>query len=188
MTTINSQAIVIDSTFGIPVIKVNKNGDPVPKTLGYAVKCDLGSNSYIVKVSLTEFVTGTKEPKTFIEFTLDHRLNVSYTAYNVSNNKNFQDIGFHDIVNITEIVLNHFLLIDLDILKPDNTDKSWVLLYSLFPLLESEIDKLSDLKTGSKRKLKTLTQDSILKVWSKLSDYGDPLLKSYIDYAKANSK
>ena len=197
MTTINSQAIVIPSTFGIKVVKLNKNGDPTPKTLGYAIQTDLGSNSHIVKVSLTEFSTGTKDPKVFIEFTLDHHLNVTYVAYNVANSKNFQvynnntEFGYvdlNDIVNLTELVLSHFLSVELKSLKSDNTDKTWVLLYALFPLLESEIETLSDLKTGTKRKLKTLTQDAILKVWAKLSDYGDPLLKSYIDYAKANSK
>jgi len=188
MSNVNSQAIVIPATFGVKVVKFNKNGDPTPKTLGYAIETDLGSNSHIINVSLVEFHTGKKDPKIFISFTLDHHLNVTYTAYGVANTKNFQDVDFSDIVNLTEIVLNHFLLIDLDILKQDNTDKSWVLLHSLFPLLESEIDKLSDLKTGTKRKLKTLTQDAILKVWTKLSDYGDPLLTSYIDYAKANSK
>ena len=194
MAAVNSQVIVIPSTFGIPVVKLNKNGDPTPKTLGYAIETDLGSNSHIVKVSLTEFSTGTKEPKIFIEFTLDHKLNVAYVAHNVNNSKNFlkflsvETTTLQNVVNLTELVLDHFLNIDLTLLKSDNTDKSWVLLYSLFPLLESEIDKLSDLKTGSKRKLKTLTQDAILKVWAKLSDYGDPLLTSYIDYAKANSK
>ena len=188
MSAVNSQVIVIPSTFGISVVKLNKNGDPTPKTLGYAIETDLGSSSHIVKVSLTEFSTGTKEPKIFIEFTLDHHLNITYTAYNVANSKNFQDVDYNDVVNLTELVLSHFLNIDLTLLKLDNTDKTWVLLYALFPLLESEIDKLSDLKTGTKRKLKTLTQDAILKVWAKLSDYGDPLLKSYIDYAKANSK
>lgn len=188
MTTINSQAIVIPSTFGIKVVKLNKNGDPTPKTLGYAIQTDLGSNSHIVKVSLTEFSTGTKDPKVFIEFTLDHHLNVTYVAYNVANSKNFQDVDYNDVVNLTELVLSHFLSVELKSLKSDNTDKTWVLLYALFPLLESEIETLSDLKTGTKRKLKTLTQDAILKVWAKLSDYGDPLLKSYIDYAKANSK
>lgn len=188
MSNINSQAIVIPSTFGVKVVKLNKNGDPTPKTLGYAIETDLGSNSHIIKVSLTEFSNGTKEPKPFISFCLDHHLNISYIAYNVNNNKNFKDIYLNDVVNLTELVLSHFLNSDLTLLKSDNTDKTWVLLHSLFPLLESEIETLSDLKTGSKRKLKTLTQDHILKVWSKLSDYGDPLLKSYIDYAKSNVK
>lgn len=188
MSNVNSQVIVIPATFGISVIKVNKNGDPTPKTLGYAIETDLGSNSHIIKVTLTEFSNGTKEPKPFISFYLDHRLNISYTAYNVNNSKNFKDIDLNDVVNLTELVLSHFLNIDKTLLKSDNTDKTWVLLYSLFPLLESEIETLSDLKTGSKRKLKTLTQDQILKVWAKLSDYNDPLLKSYIEYAKSNVK
>jgi len=188
MTNVNSQAIVIDSTFGINVVKLNKDGIPSPKMLGYAVVSDLGSNSHIIKVLLTEFSTGKKDPKVFIEFTLDHRLNFTYTAYSVANSKNFKDVDHNDIVNLTELVLSNFLNIDVKSLKSDNTDKTWVFLHSLFPLLESEIGQLTDLKTGVKRKLKTLTQDAILKVWAKLSDYGDPLLKSYIDYAKANSK
>lgn len=180
-----SNAIVLNSTFVVPVFKLNNEGKPVPKGLEYEIKTQLGSNSSVIKVSLSEFSKNGKDGNVFINFELDHSLNFIYTAFAVKNSKNFLTSDGNMIANLTEVVLKHFLSINLITLPTDNIDKTWLLLHQVIPILKSEeIGSLSNLKIGVKRKIKSIEENELLTVWASLGSYNDPILKTYIDYAK----
>lgn len=178
--TSNNNAIVLDQSFTIPVTKLDGKGLPQSKNLPYAIVTKLGSQGSIIECDLVEFVKSGKDPASYITLELDAKLNFIYTAYNVANAKNFIS-GDAVITNLTEVVLNHFL--GIESYRKDSYDKSWVLLHSLIPLLEVEIDKLTDFKISVKRKLKTLDEKSLLTVWSNLPDLSDHIVSAYKKYA-----